>query len=425
MSLFSQSNRYVIIFKVCKVNHLDADFTGNVLKNQPLGATEYFLKVARPYRSLPAESGERDSSLCKLCSRIDLRSPRLVLDFGCGRGRLLSALLKTKSPLEIGHLRYVGIDLDPHTLTECETYFVKHCAPYGAKGSFADREHFSIYAFLADYIILVFAIHEFDFLNLDIELGYLWHMLRRGGSLLVQDAEVPIHEEVEYICLVPEDIKAILRRTGALFNVERVIAGRRRVPVFILDAQKPLTQDWKDAYGLWRFTEEYLEVLHRSLLKDCWAFRAYRCTVEEGRPVDTTELAMLSHRIAVKARAFHQGTAFKVVEEGASYCLVCGSNNVGEAIDPSDVKTPAWREIRCRDCGYVHGFAIPDMEWRSFEPVLRLFGFLDGGFQPDPQDAIKYATDYSDRNAGMKETVGFLLERIPYPGIARSLLSSP
>jgi hypothetical protein len=265
---------------------------------------------------------------------------------------------------------------------------------------------------LADSVVLVFTAHELDVVNLDAMLAELWRILRRGGSLLIQDALVPIYREIEYLCLQPEELKAILASTHANCDVRQTVAGKSEVPVYTFRACKPSSQDCHKAYGWWSFADDYAETLHRSLLKDCWEFLGFRRAVEQEREIDTTELAMLCHRITAKARAFHQMRAYTALEGGkATYCLACGSHNVTEQVQEPNVKDPGMQELTCHSCGHVYLKEISSRPWWIESMEHRMF--LDQGPGLDRVASEWRLEWFKVVNANMMDTLGFLLERVP------------
>ena len=55
----------------------------------------------------------------------DLKPGAMVLDFGCGEGRLLAALLEAQS-LNLSKLHYVGVDANRARLNTAAAYAVQH-----------------------------------------------------------------------------------------------------------------------------------------------------------------------------------------------------------------------------------------------------------------------------------------------------------
>ena len=337
------------------------------------------MKVTRPYFSLPAESGTKDISLIKLSEQLDLSRPSILLDYACGQGRLLAALLSSRSPTELKNLRYIGVDSNPEALRKAHHFFNTNLKLTGSCAAFLTPEQlFSSYVLL-DQIVLVFTVHELEPSNLHKILGGLWRMLRRGGSLYIQDTSSPIHEEIEFIGFTPNQISSIFQDLDTTIGVTTTLAGRRQVPVFLMQITKPASLACMYAYSRWDLGAVYRKMLHRAVLADCFALLRCRNNVQQGSQVNAEEVAALCHRIAVRARAFHQTMAYDEVNSGEmDYCIACGSLDVEVDRIPSNVKDPEELTIRCHECQYNH-FHLGS-HWRDDDgPDLRLFTFLDLG----------------------------------------------
>jgi SAM-dependent methyltransferase len=341
----------------------------------------YFERAVRPYHSLPPESGRRDEALIALARRVDLSRPALLLDYGCGRGRLLAALLEARRPEEIVNLHYIGVDASDHALAVASNYFRSAFSRSGAKACFLSDLAFAKNAILVDHVAIVFALHELDPVHLDRTVAALWRMVRRGGSLLIQDVGIPVFKEIEYIAFDAEEIEALLRPLQAEVHKETTVAGLSRLPVYLVEVLKPRSWTPYKAYRLADLSESYRDTLHRSVLADCFAFLKARREVDGGRVVDPDSVAAIAHRIAMKTRAFHQTKAMdEVNSHRAEYCVACGSMDVAAEWIDSSFKDPGELTVDCRKCGYRH-YRIIDDGCRDNEESLteELFIFLDEG----------------------------------------------
>lgn len=397
---------------------------------QHLTPSEYFKRISRPYSSLKAETALRDKGILSLCSHIMLDRPKLLIEFGCGQGRLLAALKHTKSDKELANLHYIGIDSDPTSPGICRSSFNELNFPKEAKASFLTNDEFELgNIYLADYVLMVFVIHELDCLNLDQYLARLWQMLRRGGTFLIQDAYVPIYKEIEFICFSPQDIETIMSPCRPTVQIQLVAAGKG---LFTVRLTKKETDTPVTAYYLPDLTHSYISVLDRSILREAYRMHEMREIVKGGGEIEINEFAPLVHRIAVKARAYHQLKSFYSFEKGElASCMACGSNNIAIKEQAVSEENPRCRALECKDCGYSHIYALPDREWVfQMHSVFDLLHFLDRGNQvfgtTQSHDSIKILVEmrlhqFFSNNYKVVETVEFLLDRIS--GIDPNLIS--
>lgn len=384
-------------------------------------ADDYFKKASSPYCSLPADSGATDSSLLTLCDEIDLTVRRIVIDFGCGQGRLLSAIMATKQAGELRNLHYIGIDKNELSLEKAREWFDSNLTIHGANGAFGTPEDLQVWCFLADYIVIVFCIHELDPINLDQTLAYLWTMLRSGGAFLVQDSDAPIHHEVEYLSLGLSELSSLFEALGASVNSHTITTGKRQIPVFILTAKKNLAPEKKSLVSYFAFryrdiSKAYLDMLHSSLLKDSYQFLLFRHAVEENKEIDCLGLAILCHRIAAKTRAYHQVLAFNEFRNNSlRVCIRCGSDNIEYQHKLSVLDSLGETRMQCKECNYR--YVEPSLSYREsndFERVSILESLNSGRYLQGDRIWRKVLPEqFRQFNESIIDVVGFLLDRIP------------
>ena len=340
----------------------------------------YFQRAIKPYCSLPANTGRRDEALLHLARRIDLSEPTLFADVGCGRGRLLGALAACRDPKDLANLHYLGIDAHREPLLEAQSFFDAELATTGARAYFLTLRDFRYVRghVLVDQIAIIFAVHEFDPANLDTHLATLWRMLRRGGRIFIQDSAAAIHDEIEFLALRPEFIGEILEGAGAEVKYDTIYAGRRKVPVYLVEGKKPAGSG--SSYWLPDLATITRNVIHRSLLSDCLALMMSRQSLEQGSVVDPEEVAAICHRLAVHARAYHQPLAWdEVTSRKAEYCLGCGAASVKVEEVPSNIKDPREISIVCARCGYRHHSEHDDGRDSEEAITEELFRFWEVG----------------------------------------------
>ncbi len=340
----------------------------------------YFTRATRAYCSFPAETGSSDKALLALAQKIDLSRKKIVVDYGCGQGRLLAAINKIHGKGELSNLHYIGVDVYEDAIEAAKTFFESTLAKTGVKAMFRYEDNFDTTAFLADQIFLIFTVHEFDPINLDATLSRLWRMLRRGGTLYIQDTGAPIYKEVEFLSFEPQRIEELLQSFGANVSSETIKTGVNHVPVYIVAGHKPADLDLEIAYSWHDLKETYRQVLHRSLLRDCFELYRMRTAIDNNKTVDSEKLAAACHRIAVFARGFHQTYALDRVDMNeAPYCVACGSGNViSKTIEPN-VKDSGEIKIKCSDCDYEHRKEIEVGLEREDWEVRDRFSLLDAG----------------------------------------------
>lgn len=377
--------------------------------------TPYFARIAKPYYSIPAQSGRRDDALLHLARRVRLEQPSLLLDYGCGQGRLLAALTECRTGAELNNLRYIGVDSDFVAMEKARSYFNAYLRKYDARATFVSAQDFHLDQFLVDQIVIVFAIHEFDPLNIDHLLSRLWRMVRRGGTLFIQDTSQPIFEEVEFIVFPPEHLASILQKAGAQVQVETIIAGRRNVAVFVIEARKRLDIDCDEAYALTDLSNSMRRAMHLGMLADCRMLMQKRTEVDSGADVNPDDLASLCHRIAVRARSFHQTLAFdEVHSQNQAYCVGCGSENVEVKFLGKTFKDPSELRVTCQQCNYDHHYVSDYPGWNSdYLATRNQFRCLDSGAEYPGEDVWRIAYALAGQSAEMRDMLWPFLERIP------------
>lgn len=318
----------------------------------------YFERQLQPYCSLPAGSGARDPSLAALVKSLDLSDARVLLDYGCGQGRLLSALIENRQAPELALLSYIGIDSHSASLDAARAYFETHVAATEMRAAFLRPDDLVMEAFLVDEVVLVFSLHELDPLHLDRLLSVLWRMVRTGGRLHIQDTADPIHQEIEFLAFTHAQIRRLLGSLTTQVSVSVTKAGKREVDVFLATARK-LPADTKHPhrrpYRLLDLSAPYREILHESLLRLGFQLHEARARFEAGEPVEADELAALCHQIAVRARAYHQTIAFDEVNGRKSqYCVKCGGPDVSVDWEDGGRKLPSVLTVSCFSCSYEH-----------------------------------------------------------------------
>jgi hypothetical protein len=126
--------------------------------------------------------------------------------------------------------------------------------------------------------------------------------------------------------------------------------------------------------------------MHRSILSDCKALFDARYSIDHDETCDPDAVAAICHRIAVRARAFHQTLAMdEVNSRRAAYCIGCGSSNVEICDVLSTVKDPGTLEVICSICGYRH-FELVDNLAETSLLAEALLSFQDEG-STDPRMA--------------------------------------
>lgn len=323
-----------------------------------MNVDEYFSRIVRPYRYLSAESADSDLGIRALAKSLDLSGRSVLLDFGCGGGRLLRALTLVRELPELRNVTYVGVDSNEAAVAECRDFFLREQLDRVFAAEFLTTSSFQacLYhcPFLVDYVVLVFTLHEMDVLNIDVWLATLWALLRRGGRFVVQDAPEYPHHEIEYLALRPEDVETILPCHNTTVDVSWVTAGNSQTRVFTLTALKT-----EDDYTKRFSTQKYLSGLHQSLLNDLHFLWETRSRVEKGQAADSLLLARTLHRVGAKARAYHQTLAFEMFENNIlDCCLACGSTRIKVVTEPGNIKDPAIVKVNCEACGYFHGQAF-------------------------------------------------------------------
>lgn len=390
--------------------------------------SDYFTSIAKPYNSLDAQSALNDQSILSLCDSIILDSPKLLIDFGCGQGRLLAALKHTKKDHELVNLHYIGIDADSASLNKCESAFKEQNFPNGARASFLTYDQFTLYNhYLADYIVIVFTIHEMDFLKLDYDLASLWQILRQGGTLLIQDSYAPIHKEIEFICFSPQDIKTIMSQCPNV-QINSLTAGKKHnVEVYTILLIKNIFD-----YRFHSLTDSYLNALNHSIIRDACKMYEMREKVESGGDVDINEYAPLVHRVAVKAKAYHQVNTFNLLNrDKLDYCMFCGSTTIKidkefieDELSPNANSGVIWR-FKCLECGRLGDYYVESGRDKVIADsnLVNFYRFLDRGknFHPEYILCRSWLHEFFSYNEGIIDTIEFLLDRIP--GIDKSIIA--
>ena len=130
---------------------------------------------------LSAEKGKGDVQIEQAIGfLLTETSPYKLVDYGCGRGRLLEGL-RTLDDTSKKQISYVGVDLEyPY---EAET-FSKSTGISSEFYTVGDFENISI---KAKYIFLINVLHEIPYCQLPKRLYNIFRSLESGGWILIHD----------------------------------------------------------------------------------------------------------------------------------------------------------------------------------------------------------------------------------------------
>jgi ubiquinone/menaquinone biosynthesis C-methylase UbiE/DNA-directed RNA polymerase subunit M/transcription elongation factor TFIIS len=377
----------------------------------------YLRKSTEPYTSKEAKTAKQDESILSLCKSINLKSPKLIIDFGCGQGRLLAALEQVKPKKELANLRYIGVDNNSKALEKCKETFLNLQLPSEARASFLSVEYFlSTNYYIADYIIVIFTVHELNVIKIDIYLASLWRMLRRGGRLIIQDSYKPIYKELEYICFSPNEIKSILNICNPIVKLYSIKSGKSRLPIYTLSFKKNTEISTWDAYEPVNLTGAYLKTIERSINKELYELYNFRLKISEGKKIKEGHFLRVIHRIACKARAYHQTKGFTLLDKGIiDYCMKCGTEDISLSKKHYGYEdTKSMIIIECGSCGYVHKKEEnPVTSGHKETELTDLYRILDSCETNDSEGYKKYVLKtFLLNNSLIIGTVEFLLDLI-------------
>ena len=210
----------------------------------------YFSKVAgKPNVASPSQ-GVSDPFLKKLANKIKPhRFPFAVLDFGCGEGRLLAALLSNHR-LPLSNVHYVGVDRDENRLETARIYAEESGAEsvLGSVGFCTDvelvhvvlRNYSSLllppklkrmlahWVFRFHYIFAVNVLHELSLVELPYLLERLIFLLAKGGTLHIQELPVLPEAEGRFIPWNRDGLRALFSCGHSIFSRSR--SGCREKP---------------------------------------------------------------------------------------------------------------------------------------------------------------------------------------------------
>jgi trans-aconitate 2-methyltransferase len=205
-------------------------------------------------------SGPQVSWGKKVLSRVKLRGDELLLDAGCGTGRLTEDLLQA-----LPHGRVVGIDLSQNMLRTAR----EHLAPYGSKVSFVaadladlpfDRSFDGIFSTAAFHWVRD---HERLF-------GSLFRTLKPGGWLIAQCGGGPnlarLRERAQKLIATPKFAKFLGRfpEPWEFADAETTAARLRRAGfIDIATSTEPAPTTFASAEKFSEFIRNV--VLHRHL----------------------------------------------------------------------------------------------------------------------------------------------------------------
>ncbi|MEK6545734.1 MAG: methyltransferase domain-containing protein [Nitrospinota bacterium] len=161
-----------------------------------------FIKECLTNKNLevPAEKGKGDIQIEQAIGfLLSETSPFKLIDYGCGKGRLLEGL-KTLDDVSKKNITYVGVNKEyPH---EAE----RIANSYGINGKFYTTDKYEALNIKAKYIFLINVLHEITLKELPARLYHIFKSLETEGWFFIHDVLELTRGENNFVTWEAEDI---------------------------------------------------------------------------------------------------------------------------------------------------------------------------------------------------------------------------
>lgn len=284
----------------------------------------YYSQVAGDPEVAPAKTGRSDPFLRRLTRGIKPHDfPFVVLDFGCGYGRFLAALLANED-LPLHNIHYVGVDSSQACIDGAEA-FAKACDAHsilGSVGFCSDLEllprvlephHESLLperlwvsrAFMdlpyrVHYAFFINVLHELPFAVLFEVLDLISFMLPKNGQIWVQELPWLPKAEGSFLPWDRDSLRCVFGvarpfEPRAFRFRSRLLLSTRGVPVVHAHATKLL--DDYDYVGYWAF--------YHAVLRDAFPMMKSKAHIRLAVP-GLTRGELIYHKLALATIADYE-----------------------------------------------------------------------------------------------------------------------
>ena len=148
-----------------------------------------------------ADEGLKDAYFGGFVDKLkSIQEPTTIIDYGCGEGKLLSAM-KTLPDSALENISYVGVDL----LTRCRYKSRLAAEKYGLGEKFRNEpeflkpEAFLKKDFLADYAFFMHVLHEIELVCLPDIMYSLSRIIKNGGKIFILDQKELVEKERSFV----------------------------------------------------------------------------------------------------------------------------------------------------------------------------------------------------------------------------------
>jgi HEAT repeat protein len=165
----------------------------------------------------PADEGLKDAYFGIFVDKLkSIKEPTTIIDYGCGEGKLLSAMTTLpKSALK--NISYIGVDL----LTRCRYISGLAAEKYGLieklckEPEFLKPEAFFKKDILADYILFMHVLHEIELVYLPKLIHSFSTKVKSGGKILILDQKELVEKERSFVLWdEEEDFEMLFKDSG-------------------------------------------------------------------------------------------------------------------------------------------------------------------------------------------------------------------
>lgn len=211
---------------------------------------KFFEESLKHPESKRAEEGSRDGAIITLSEKIiGMMSPFVLVDYGCGEGRLITGLMLLDERV-LSLLTYIGVDKNTKYLEKIEENirileFNKKVKNYKLM---TPQEFFALEV-KADFVFLINVLHEIPLIDLPHTLYQLESKLRKGGHLVVNEMRELTKGELGFVSWESKDFLEVFggtslqprlhpyetRRGIPLVNVDLVKVGKEASEATLVD----------------------------------------------------------------------------------------------------------------------------------------------------------------------------------------------
>ena len=168
-----------------------------------------------PSQALPGDSGKGDGAMITIIDRLGgTINETVVVDFGCGNGRLLYEL-ETLDSEALELITYVAVDIDQDCLDETERNLISLGLDSKLSSFYSyTTDDFFESDILADYVFMANVLHEIPLISLNSTILGIESRLKDKSVLLIHELQEIVEGELRFISWDPPDFQSFFKNTS-------------------------------------------------------------------------------------------------------------------------------------------------------------------------------------------------------------------